>query len=244
MRRMSPVRHGRFALALAALLALALLVGCGGGDEDSTTGESTTTTATSPGGAEEGSEAGTADGDTSQATDTDEPSDGGGSSAADGSGTDSNSANSGQGDGSPPAILRKAKEFGSEASGSEAEEAEAVLLAYLEAQAAGEWSTACSYLAKELRRFDAKIARGAPGGSEGCPGFVEGVTERLSPSERSSLTDIDVVSVRIEGESGFITYIAGTGAETAKPIQEEAGEWKLSSLLATLLAQARSQESP
>lgn len=240
MRQMSPLRHGHLTLVLAALLALALLAGCGGGDEDSTTGESTTATAASPGGADEGSEAGGADGDSSQEADADEPSRGEGSASTDGSGIGSNSANPGEG--SAPTVLRKAKEFGSEATGSEAEEAEAVLLAYLEAQAGGDWSTACSFLTEELRKLYARLAGNAPGGPEGCPGFVETTTERLSPSERSSLTAIDIHSVRIEGDSGYIVYTGGSGTETAKPVRQEASEWKLSSLLATLIAQARSRE--
>lgn len=218
---MSSARNGRFALALTALFALTLLAaGCGGDGEDSGAGGTTATATTSE-------------------------SDGGPGAGAKGGGGASIERPAGSGgEGAPPTALKEAREFGSEASDSEAEEVEAALTGYLEAQAGGEWSQACSYLAKELRRLEARLAHSVRGGGEGCPGFVAATTERLSPSERSGLADVDVQSVRIEGKSGYILYIDGSGAETAKPILDEAGRWKLSSLLASLLQKGRSRESP
>ena len=201
---MSPVRHGRFAFALAALLVLAFLVaGCGGGDD---------------------SNEGSSGGDSMATT---------GSPAA---GSESS------GSVSAPA-LEKAKGFGSEASGSEAREVEGALLGYLEAQANGEWSKACSYLAKDLRELQARIADAEQGGAGECPALAT-TTERLSPQERADLAAVDIHSVRLEGDSGYIVYADGSGTEVAKPVEDEDGEWKLSSLLASLIEQARSQESP
>jgi hypothetical protein len=217
---MSPVRHGRFTLLLAALLALVLvLAGCGGDDDSGGTTAATGSERAGAGGSSE------------------DPGD-------DGARRPSGEAASttAGGHGTPPAVLEEAREFGSEASGSEAEEAEAALLGYLEAQAGGEWSKACSYLTKELRSLEAKIARSGQGGGEGCPGFVAATTERLSPSERSSLAEVDIQSVRIEGRRGYVVYTDSAGTEIAKPVQVEAGEWKLSSLLVRLLQQARSRE--
>jgi hypothetical protein len=227
---MSPVRHGRFALALAALFTLALIVASCGGDEDSGTGVSTTATVTSSGEADDGP--GTNEGSGGGDDAGERPGDGGSTTADDSNG----------GDGTPPAVLKEAKDFGSEASGSEADEAEAALIGYLEARAGGEWSRACSYLAKELRKLDARFARSVAGGADGCPGFVATTTERLSPGERSGLAEVDIQSVRLEGRHGYIVYISSSGTEIAKPILEEGGRWKLSSLLVSLLRQARSQE--
>lgn len=225
---MSPLRHGRLALALAALLALALIVASCGGDEDSGTGGPAATVTSSgrtddSSGADEGSGGGAAD---------DSPDDGG-STAAGGSGS---------GESTPPAVLRKAKEFGSEASGSEAEEAEAALLGYLEAQAGGEWSRACSYLAKELRQLYGRFHGSGQESADGCPGIIAIMTEGLSPQERTSLPEVDIQSVRLEGRRGYIVYTDSSGTEIAKPILDEAGQWKLSSLLVALLQQSHSQE--
>jgi hypothetical protein len=127
--------------------------------------------------------------------------------------------------------VAKAEEFGSEASGSQAEGAEAALLGYLEARAGEEWDRACSYLAKDLREVYGKITRG-----EGCAVFVAKTTEGLSPDQRAELPDVDVESVRVEGDSGYVIYTDAAGAQQARPIEEEGDEWKLSSLLTQLAA--------
>jgi hypothetical protein len=135
-------------------------------------------------------------------------------------------------------MAEKDEESGSEATESDAQQAEAALVGYLEAQANGEWSRACSYLAEDLRKLYARAASSAQGG--GCPGFTRRITQRLSQSKRSSLADIDIQSVRIDGASGRIVYLDSSGKSVKKPVRQEAGEWKLSSLLVQLLEQARS----
>lgn len=149
------------------------------------------------------------------------------------SGESSGGASSGKG-------LKKAEEFGSVATGSDAEQVEAALVGYLEAQANGEWSRACSYLAKGLRKFRARVRKSAQGTPGGCPGFTAQVTQRLSPSDRSNLPDVKVQSVRLKGANGYVIYIDGSGKKVSKPVRREAGEWRLSSLIVQLLEQARS----
>jgi hypothetical protein len=136
-------------------------------------------------------------------------------------------------------MLRKAEEFGSEATGSDAEQVEAALLGYLGAQANGEWAAACSYLTEALRRAYAHFAHVA-GAHRGCPGFMAPFTRRLPPAERASLADVEVRSVRLKDRDGYVIYVDGSGTTISKPVEREGGEWKLSSVLVKLLERARS----
>jgi len=132
------------------------------------------------------------------------------------------------------AAVAKAEEFGSEASDPEARSAEAALLGYYEAKAEGEWSKACSYLAQDLRQLYGRFYK-----EKGCAAFVEKTTERLSADERAALTELEVESVRVEGDSGYVVYTNAEGSRQAKPIEEEGGAWKLSSPLVKLAEKAQ-----
>jgi hypothetical protein len=148
----------------------------------------------------------------------------------DGSGGGESAAANGGAELGGAAAVEKAEGFGSEASRSEAKSAEAALLGYQRARAAGEWSKACSYLSKDLRQAYDQLSRGG-----GCGGFVEKTTKRLSAEERSALTELEVESVRVEGDSGYVIYADAEGSQQAKPIAAEGGAWKLSSLLVQFL---------
>jgi len=148
------------------------------------------------------------------------------------------STSSGAGEIGEAAQRAKAEDFGSEASKSQAKPVEAALLGYLDARANGDWEKACSYLAKDLRQLYNRIGSKSQTAMS-CPDFVAGTTERLSQQERTELAEIEVESVRLDGNSGYVIYTDAAGAERTKPVSEEGGSWKVSSLLATLAASAR-----
>jgi hypothetical protein len=134
----------------------------------------------------------------------------------------------------------KAEEFGSEASGAEAEGPEAALRGYLDARANGDWSKACAYVSKELSKFYGRLDKDG-----GCAGFVEKTTEGLSADERAALADVEIESVRLEGDSGYVIYADAEGSQQARPVEREGATWKVRSQIVQLLerAQEKSGES-
>jgi hypothetical protein len=126
----------------------------------------------------------------------------------------------------------KAEEFGSEASGAEAKGPEAALQGYFDARANGEWSKACSYLAKNVQQVYRQLSK------EGCAAFLQKMTGRLSKEERAALAEVEVESVRLEGDGGYVIYTDAEGSQRAKPVEREGGAWKLSSGIVQLFEKA------
>jgi hypothetical protein len=121
--------------------------------------------------------------------------------------------------------------FGTEAQVGERIEAAAALQAFLDARAAGEWRTACSYLAASIDSQLEKLSERVPNAKGiDCPGVLKGLSAAASPSALASATRIQVISFRVEGDRAFIVY-RGTGGEvTASAMFREGGGWKLGSL--------------
>jgi hypothetical protein len=133
----------------------------------------------------------------------------------------------------------RVREFGLEASGAQTKQAEAVLHGYMDARVAGEWKKACSYLAKPIRDLFDRIGRkakesGAAG--KGCAGFVEESTRKLTPSQRADLARVEVTSVRVEDDRGYILYTETSGDESSMSLRREGGEWKLLGIGGTSLS--------
>lgn len=128
------------------------------------------------------------------------------------------------------------RKYGAEASGQQARQVEAALQTFLEARARGEWEEACSHLAKSVRRFLGRLTAKSerlPG--ESCADFVETGGKKLSASERAGLTKADVVSVRVEGSSGYVLYEDASDVEYAMAIRSEGGSWKVAGVNGTPL---------
>jgi len=131
----------------------------------------------------------------------------------------------------------RVREFGLEATSSQAKQAEAAVLGYMDARVAGEWKKACTYIAKSVRDLFDRIGKkareskesgnGSQAASKGCAGFVEEATRKLTPAERDNLAKIDVTSVRVEDDGGFILYKVPGGDEFSMSLKREGGEWKL-----------------
>lgn len=121
------------------------------------------------------------------------------------------------------------QEFGAEGGSAERADAAAVLHAYLDARAAGRWEDACSYLAAEviatLEQFGSTY--GAEKKLEGCPDILQALTSGAGTAGLRAMADVDVGSLRFEGERGFLLYHGPQGVDFAMPVTVEAGEWKL-----------------
>jgi hypothetical protein len=137
----------------------------------------------------------------------------------------------------------RVREFGLEATSSQAKQAEAALDGYMNARVAGEWNKACSYLAKPIRKLFDRIGKkskasgqGSQVTGKGCAGFVEESTRKLTPSERADLAKIDVTSVRVEDDRGYIIYKETGGDEASMSLSQEGGEWKLMGIAGTPLS--------
>ena len=126
------------------------------------------------------------------------------------------------------------RDFGSEASGSRAEQAETVTRSYFAAVAAGKWSRACAFLTKSIRHAAGRLAatsEQADGAS--CAAYVASTYKQLPSAERTA--EIDVSSVRLDGDRGYVIYSNPDRGEYAMPVENEAGRWLGASPVGTSL---------
>jgi len=142
-----------------------------------------------------------------------------------GDGDDSNTTTGERSQPPPSEVQAGIRTFGSEASGSQATQAEAAVRRFLDAEAAEEWEQACSYMAKQVRRLIESLASQKSDGS--CPGFLQTSVEKLPQAERSQLGDIKTDSVRVKDKSGFVIYTTKGGEERALSVRLESGNWKV-----------------
>ena len=117
------------------------------------------------------------------------------------------------------------QEFGAEASDAERERAAEVLHAYLDARAAQQWATACSYVSSVLAGSLGQLASGS-----GCAGGLAAVSERVPDSALAAVAIADVGSLRSNGSRGFILYHGANKTDYAMPMTLEDGSWKVSAI--------------
>jgi hypothetical protein len=121
--------------------------------------------------------------------------------------------------------------YGVEASSAERVRAAAVAAAYLRAQAAGSWARACSYLSASLRSRLGAAPRQGPSGEAGCAKAISILLAKAPKSVLRRAAHIDVISMRTNGDQGFLIYReAGGGAVASLPLTLEGGRWKVGSL--------------
>jgi hypothetical protein len=121
-------------------------------------------------------------------------------------------------------VIRK---FGSEASSAQAQQAEAVLHAYLGARAVSEWGRACSYLTVAKRDELGRIAEASvQAKGEGCAGVLAVLAKEVPSSERADLGKAEVVALRVGKGRSYAIYMAA-GAEYATPMRFEGGSWRV-----------------
>jgi hypothetical protein len=207
----------RLASAATLVIAAALLSGCGGGGEgaNSTATSSTSSprpTTTNPSGEANSQQPSSSKQPKPQKPPPDLPPPTPGSkTAAPGVPT------SKQGDNS-------IQTWGLEASDAEREEATATVQRYLDARAAGNWSTVCQLLAAKPRREQEQF-----GGGASCAKAMASFAADASPATLREEAEIEVLSFRVGDKYTFLIYRRPDGI-FATVLTREAGAWKLISV--------------
>ncbi len=139
------------------------------------------------------------------------------------------------------------QEFGAEGDDAERDAAARALHNFLDARAQEAWETACSYLSTEVREsletfaVKAQEAAAEQGKAEqfddtSCASILGRLTNRAAlPELRQEAAQVDVGSLRVEGERAFLIYTGLDGTVIAIPVTNENGSWKVASLAGTPL---------
>jgi len=214
----------------AAVLAVVVLLAGGGaacGDEDGSAGSATTSPPASQGS------------DSDSATTTRDDRDNGGDGEPEGSASPDSSARAtspDSGGGSAqfrsPGGDNSVQSFGEEADDADREEAAEVVRGYLEARAGGDWAKACSYLsAPMLKTLQAFASRSENLKGKGCSAILAAFLGKLPAAARAELTAVDVGSLRVEGDQGFVLYHGAEKTDYFMPLLDEGGAWKIAGLV-------------
>jgi hypothetical protein len=122
-------------------------------------------------------------------------------------------------------------EFGEEADEDELEEVAEIVHSFYVDRASGNWSGACSYMAKSLQEQLQQLASKSE--VRGCAPFLEAFTTKQPDAVWKELTTVDAASLRHDDEQAFLIYRGAKGVVYAMPLREEAGEWKVGALAGT-----------
>jgi hypothetical protein len=125
------------------------------------------------------------------------------------------------------------QDHGSEASSAELAQAAAALHGYLDARAAGAWRDACSYMVSGIAEGLAQFAGGARG--QGCPELLAAISAGMPESVRRIITQADVGSLRVDGDSGFLLFHGADNTDYFMPMANEGGEWKVAAIAASAI---------
>jgi hypothetical protein len=243
---------------IAAVLAATALVACGGDDSATTASTPAETTGqqdeAQSGPQDDGSAEPDPEGSRSAGQTPGDSSSGEGSPAVDsGAGGSSTKSPSGavakgktgpvkvSGGGSTPLLTKggdnSIQEFGDEADEGELEAAAVAAHGYLVGRATGDWPAACSYVSKGMQEQLEQLASGsAELKDKGCPGVMAALTSGVSGSALAELTEVDALSLRSDGERGFLIYRSGDGNDYFMPMAQEDGAWKVTALASTPLS--------
>jgi hypothetical protein len=128
------------------------------------------------------------------------------------------------------------QESGSEARGSEFDQAAAALHGYLDARAAGAWSAACTYLAPGLTDSLAQLTgAGGSGAKPSCPQLLATLSTGLPPAALREAAIADVGALRVKGKSAFLLFKGAHGSAYFMPMARAGGEWKVAAIAASAL---------
>jgi hypothetical protein len=122
------------------------------------------------------------------------------------------------------------QEFGAEAEEGEFEQAATALHTFYDARAQRAWAAACAELSAGL--VASLEGRSSPD-AEPRMSCAKGLALSTNPETRELQREeaqIDVASLRAEGDQGFLLYRDAEGTVYAIGVQREGGEWKLTSL--------------
>jgi hypothetical protein len=110
--------------------------------------------------------------------------------------------------------------FGSEASASERDQAEASLKAYLQAREREDWASACRELAKPTRQGYEKLAKAK---DLGCAPVLAALSKGADLSD--PLTG-HLLALRVHGANAFALFYGPGHQQYMVPMNLEAGEWR------------------
>ncbi|HWO15659.1 MAG TPA: hypothetical protein VNM89_02990 [Solirubrobacterales bacterium] len=127
--------------------------------------------------------------------------------------------------------------WGLEASAQERDEVTAILQAFLDARAAADWATACSYLAVEQRAEFESLGSGDKRGNAACAETMRAFAAGVPPSAFDEEAQIDyVLSLRVGEGHAFLIYTRpDTNKIYANALREEDGTWKVVSVGPTVI---------
>ena len=122
------------------------------------------------------------------------------------------------------------QEFGREASDSERKYAAAVLHAFLDARAREDWASVCSYYSRAMRVHFRELASYTPElKGKNCTKTLAGL-ERATAQTRKEAAEVDVGSLRVAGNEGFILYHGAFETDYMLEMLKEGGAWKVHTL--------------
>lgn len=129
------------------------------------------------------------------------------------------------------------QESGVEADAAERARAAAALHAYLDLRAAHHWAAACEYMAASLIVLLERAVAISPGGEnpKGCPAVLAAMSEAAPQRLLDELAEVDVGSLRLNGQRGFLLYHGPEGKSYAILLAKEAGGWKVTTMDGTVL---------
>jgi hypothetical protein len=218
----------RTAIAAAAALALA---GCGGGGETTTTSVATTrqsggtesqTQKPKPSGAGQSSNGGSAA----------KPRHGGPKQPSTPAPTDPGPLpNQGTKVVAPGVPISKGGDnsiqaYGLESASEDRVQAASSAKAYLDAQAAGQWARACSYLTVKVRASLEGLGKQA----KGCAGAMATLLAKAPKATLRTAADIHVISMRVKSDQAFVIYRDASGTAYNLPLNREGGNWRVGAL--------------
>ena len=162
---------------------------------------------------------------------------GGGDSPSQGQGStqSSSEATSAQGAAKEQSAEASIEGFGEEAEGPEREEVEGTFHSYLGAIAEGDEQEACSYLGKTVTETLSELAAKAKKPLS-CPELLEALLSPEAAEIAKGQDESKVTKVRIKGDTAFVVFHAPGAGLFQLNLAREGGEWKVTSLSASVLA--------
>lgn len=224
-------------LLLALLLCSALIVGCGGGSNADRTAVGTTQSVTAPASPSASTGAKAAGTESSPGTKT---------QGTEASVLERKLAAAHPQLGSPSAVRRtkggdnSVQDFGSEAPADERQAAAGVLVTYLNAYASGDAATACALLGSSTKQmlvqaYGQAAAQGGAGAPRSCEQLLKALTSNVPDAAKRQLTQAKVLSLRVDGDRGFLLYDGARGDLYSMPMVRESGSWRVAALAGSAL---------
>jgi hypothetical protein len=217
-------------VALACMLALSA---CGGGSSPSTSQPATTPTTTGSGtGESTGSEA-------KQGGGSNGGSNGGSTNQGSGSGSGGEGGSSGERSAGfrTPGGDNSIQEFGEEEGAEERAKATKTISTFYAAERGREWAKVCAVLsAKNVEQLELFAKRIPKVKARTCAGVIALLNASAPGGRPPETMKGGVVALRREGDTAFALYHGIDGKDYAFPLKLEGGQWKMTSLGATLLS--------